>query len=146
MIKYITKPIKNPRDHSVKYYMQSAPQETVDIKKLAVQIANSSTVARADVYAVLDALLFQLKENLLDGKTVKFDGIGSFYTRMQSRGYATQKLVWETNPHEAIKHVKLCFLRSRELSTALEPRNLEFGMSDAEAARKKAAKESENNG
>lgn len=141
MIKYITKPIKNPRDKSVKYYMQSAPQDTVDVKKLAVQIANSSTVARADVYAVLDALLFQMQQNLLDGKTVKLDGIGSFYTRMQSRGYPSQEDIWAATPHDAIKHVKLCFLRSRELSAALDTRNLEFGMSDAEAARKKAAKE-----
>lgn len=140
MIKYITKAIKSIKDKSVKYYIQSAPRETVDVKKLAVQIANSSTVARADVLAVLDALLFQMKFALLDGKTVKLDGIGSFYTTIQSKSYATQDEVWEANPHDAVKHVKLSFNRSRELSQELQVSNVEFGMSDAEREKKRQAK------
>ena len=138
MIRYVTKPIKSPRDKSVKYYVQSAPQETVKLNELAELIGNSSTVARADIKAVLDALLFQIKQCLRNGQNVQLEGIGTLYTRLQSEGVKTQEECWKSGA-QLIKHVSLSFLRSKELSQLLKKENLSFGPHPLEQQKKRAA-------
>ena len=68
---YVTRPIKNPRDRSIKYYVQAAPQKPVDLKTIAERIEKRSTVSIADVKAVLAALEFEVIQALKEGHTVR---------------------------------------------------------------------------
>ncbi len=137
---YQTRPIKKPGTTVVKYYVQSAPQKRVTTKQLAELIEKRSTVSRADIRAVLDALQFEIIYALQNGQSVMLDDIGTFYTRLKSDAAETQKECWESGAN-LIKHVTCCFRRAQEIGLKLKKENLSFEPSDMEKSKKLAAKQ-----
>ena len=59
---------------------------TVTTDQISKRIANESTVAPADVLAVLKALSGVMGDYMAQGRSVKLDGIGSFYFQASASG------------------------------------------------------------
>lgn len=135
---YNTRAIKSPATKEVKHYVQSASQPVVTLKELAELIANSSTVSRADVKAVLDALQFQIIQALQNGRSVRLDDLGIIYSRIQSDGFDTQEACWKAGGR-AVKKVTISFRRAQEVANKVNPKTITFVPSEAERKRKEAA-------
>ena len=60
--------------------------KTVTTKRLMAEVAKASTVAPADVAAVLQALSEAMCDHLCDGDKVKLDNIGTFYLMADASG------------------------------------------------------------
>lgn len=79
-----------------KYFARSISSgKTVTTKRLMSEVAKASTVAPADVAAVLQALSEAMCDHLCDGDKVKLDNIGTFYLMADAsgNGVATEKEV-----------------------------------------------------
>jgi predicted histone-like DNA-binding protein len=85
-LKTITK--KNPRkpEDPAKFYVVAETAEKKDIDDLSATIAQNTTVSRADVYAVVMALLDTALEELKEGNAVYFGKLGSFILSVNSQG------------------------------------------------------------
>lgn len=69
------------------YYARSISSgKTITTARLMDEVANSSTVAPADVAAVLRALSDAMRGHLSDGDKVKLDNIGTFYLMADASG------------------------------------------------------------
>ena len=82
-----------------KYYARSLNSgKTVTTEHLMDEVANASTVAPADVAAVLRALSDAMRGHLCDGDKVKLDNIGTFYLTADAsgNGVATEEEVSST--------------------------------------------------
>ena len=60
-------------------------------KQLCDDIAQASTVAPADVLAVLRSLSDAMVKYLVEGRSVKLDGIGKFYLTATAKGNGVKK-------------------------------------------------------
>ena len=70
-----------------KWYPQSVlVGNTVTTDQIAKRLAAESTVAPADVKAVLEALSGVMGDYMAQGRSVKLDGIGSFYFQATASG------------------------------------------------------------
>jgi predicted histone-like DNA-binding protein len=74
----VIKPLWYPR--IVKY------GETVTTKKLAHAIAQVSSLSPGDVRSLIEDLFNVVKENLLDGKSVNLEGLGTFTVTCNAKG------------------------------------------------------------
>lgn len=86
MINYRPVARKNPITKEVKYYAQADAAEPLTLADITERVEKRSTVSSADAKAVLDALQFEIKEALLDGKSVRLGDIGSFRVTLASEG------------------------------------------------------------
>ena len=64
-------------------------QRPATIDDVADELAARSTVSRADTYAVLVELGDVLGRLMASGRTVKLQGVGTFYLTCQTRGKGT---------------------------------------------------------
>lgn len=64
-------------------------QSPATIDDVADELAARSTVSRADTYAVLVELGDVLGRLMASGRTVKLQGVGTFYLTCQTRGKGT---------------------------------------------------------
>ena len=72
---------------SNKWYPQSVTVgKPVGTKEVADRLAQISTVSRSDVYAVLMDLAGVLADYMAQGRSVKIDGLGTFYYTCTSNG------------------------------------------------------------
>jgi predicted histone-like DNA-binding protein len=62
----------------IKYYPCAVHQGETDLETLALSIANSSTMSRADCYGVIIALTDAIGQALEQGQIVKIDNLGTF--------------------------------------------------------------------
>lgn len=70
-----------------KWYPQSVTVgKPVTTDEVADRLAQISTVSRADTYAVLKDLGGVLADYMAQGRTVKLDGVGTFYYTANSQG------------------------------------------------------------
>jgi len=70
-----------------KWYPQSVTVgKPVTTDEVADRLAQISTVSRADTYAVLKDLGGVLSDYMAQGRTVKLDGVGTFYYTANSQG------------------------------------------------------------
>jgi len=83
----------NPRDVEAqkKFYVQAVSAGKTDLKKLAYLISNQSTVRKADCYAVLEALLHNMMDELREGKIIELGEIGNFQITVNSEGVETEE-------------------------------------------------------
>lgn len=73
--------------------------KTVCLQDLAERIAEMSSVTPGDVHNVVRNLMTVMRSELLNSRTVRLDGLGTFTMRAQTRGKgtATEK---EVNPNQ----------------------------------------------
>ena len=92
-----------------KWYPQSClVGNPVTIDQIAKRLAAESTVAPADVKAVLEALSGVMGDYMAQGRSVKLDGIGSFFFQSQASGNGKDKA--EDVSANDINGVKVRFL------------------------------------
>jgi len=86
----------------------------VTTDEVADRLAQISTVSRADTYAVLKDLAGVLADYMANGRTVKMDGLGTFYytANTQGMGAATADKVTAAQ----IKGVRVRFIPETKLS------------------------------
>lgn len=87
-IKYRAVQAVNPRDLEAprKYYARPSYDGTLSIREICRDIADSSTVSPADVFAVVESLLQKIPDYLIDNKIVKLGDFGTFRLSFSSSG------------------------------------------------------------
>lgn len=80
----------------------------VTTKEVADRLAQISTVSRADVYAVLMDLAGVLADYMGQGRSVKIDGLGTFYYTCTSNGNGAETAD-KVNASQ-ITGVRVCFI------------------------------------
>ena len=73
------------------WYGRTKSLETLNTRRLAQHIAEHGSIYTPDVvYGVLEKFRSCLVEMLLESKKVKIDGLGTFYTTLESAGAASK--------------------------------------------------------
>ncbi len=99
-----------------KYYAVAEKQGITDLDDLALQIAQKSTVSRADVYAVIISFVENTIGELKAGRTVKLGKMGSFSISLSSNGMETPEDVTS----QSIKKAKMLYRPGAELKEMLK--------------------------
>ncbi|MCD8041513.1 MAG: HU family DNA-binding protein [Tannerellaceae bacterium] len=73
------------------FYAQAKSMGTSDLPRLCQMISERSTVSSADVKAVLDSLVYVMKQELSDGRIVKLNDFGNFRITFGSEGVEEEK-------------------------------------------------------
>jgi predicted histone-like DNA-binding protein len=117
-IKFKALPKRNPRDLEAApmFYATSIISRKVDLDELSKAIARSSTVARADVYAVLLALIEEISDNLSNGNQVILGKLGSLAVNLRSDGAETA----EVCNSSGIKGAKVIYRPGTEIKELLK--------------------------
>jgi predicted histone-like DNA-binding protein len=87
-VKYIIVPHKIPSkpDQPVTYYPRLKSSGEIDLREIAKDIAQESTVSPGDTLAVIESLLQNLPRYLAEGYIVRLGELGSFYLSIQAEG------------------------------------------------------------
>ena len=117
-IKFKTIARKNPRDLEAAplFYASSIISRKIDLDELSQAIAQSSTVARADIYAVLIALIEEITKNLSNGNLVQLGKLGSLSLNLRSEGSESE----EDCTSAAIKGAKVIYRPGAEIKTMMK--------------------------
>ncbi|WP_282036885.1 HU family DNA-binding protein [Saccharicrinis aurantiacus] len=94
MIEYIITALEDPRNRpNKKYYARPAYKATRTLNDAEQHITKASSLTKAETRGVVISLVDYIKQALLDGESVKIDGLGTFFLRTQSEGKNTEKEV-----------------------------------------------------
>lgn len=115
MIEYKVVERENPVTRQKFFYAQVADVKPVTLDKIVDLIEKRSTVSSADVKAVLDALQYEIKNALEDGKSVRLGDLGSFRPTIASRSAGSAEEFLPSN----IKAVRVQFTPSSKLKSDL---------------------------
>ena len=98
-----------------KYYATIVRNESVTLRTVATDLADRSTLTRADIYAVLESFMEKFPMYLVDGRSIHIGSLGSFYPSISSQG--------EINPADvdqySINKLKVIFRPSNEFKGIL---------------------------
>ena len=115
MIRYKVVERENPVTRQKTYYAMNVLNTPVTLDEITEAIEKSSTVASADIKAVLDALQYEILRNLRAGNSVRLGDVGSFRPTISSRSAATREEFLPSN----IKGVRVTFTPSSKLRADL---------------------------
>jgi len=122
-IKY--RPVKkvNPakREEAQLYYPCPVSDEKVTIRKLAEDIALTTSFNTPDTIGVLEALIYAIPKFLCSGAIVSLGELGTFRVTLKGKGKATKK---EMN-HSDIKEICIKFHPGNEFSRQVKTADLE---------------------
>ena len=87
-VKYIVVPHKVPSkpDEAPKYYPRLKSSGEINLREIANDIAQESTVSPGDTMAVIESLLQNIPRYLAQGYIVRLGELGSFYLSVQAEG------------------------------------------------------------
>ena len=113
---------RNPQDVTAapRYYATAVSKNKTDIDVLSEMVSGSSTVSRADTYAVIISLLETIIQEFKSGNTVELGKLGKFALSLQSEGVEAPEDLTSKN----IKNVRINFYPGKELKNMLG--NLEY--------------------
>ena len=95
-INYKVVKCKNPKYPEIAYFNARAVKTgDYTFDELADDIAESTTVTRADTYAVLQSIRPKLKKALLAGQRVVLDGLGAFNIGIHGKCYNAETMALE---------------------------------------------------
>ena len=102
---------RNPRNPDVNHYKgTSVITGTYNFDDLAEDIAESTTVTKADAMAVLGAIRPKIRKALLNGQRVVLNDLGSFHISIQGKCYPQEVLADEDfSPSANIKGHRIVF-------------------------------------
>lgn len=111
----------NPRNVEApkKYYVQAVSAGKTDLDRLAYLISNQSTVRKPDCYAVLEALLHNMMDELREGRIIELGNIGNFQIGVSSEAAETEDDV----SSNLVKKAKVSFRPARALREMLKTVN-----------------------
>jgi predicted histone-like DNA-binding protein len=97
-VKYHVTRKKNPSKPGDpgKFYIQIKTSGKTTMRKIAEQIAQFSSISRADCMAMLEALLMIIPQEVAEGRIVSLGDLGTFSLRVSSTGSDTEEKV---TPH-----------------------------------------------
>ena len=91
--------------------------KVVSTQQLAEMIAEKSSLTPGDVHNVVRNLMTAMRSALLDSKTVRLDGLGTFTMKARTRGRGVDKEE-EVNPNQVA--ALLCHFTTRALFQGVE--------------------------
>lgn len=94
-------------DGKKKWHPHLVKSGTVDLIKIAEEIAGRSSLTPGDVYNVIQNLFGSVNRHLMDSKTVKLDGFGQFTVKAHSDGNGVDTA--EEVSHEQINYLSIQF-------------------------------------
>ena len=123
MIQFKAKSMTNAKTKKTFYYPQIANVEVQTLSDIIPLMEKMCTLTRADIKAVLTAVEYAVKEQLISGSSVRLGNIGSFRPTIKcSGGSESADGVTTAN----IKSVRCRFTPSVKLSSAMEKSELSF--------------------
>ncbi len=99
-----------------KFYAVVQSNGEVDVRKLARQIADITTVSLPDVIATLESLVMIIPQHIADGRIVRLGELGSLRVSIKSEGCETEL---EVNASKITK-AKFVFTAGHELKDTLK--------------------------
>lgn len=99
----------------MRYYGVPVLSGQVTSDEMAVEICERSSLTEADVIAAIHSLKRLIQEYLSYGKSVRLEGIGTFYVSASSKACETPE---ECTPAK-VKAQRVCFTADRELRSVL---------------------------
>lgn len=102
---------------SYQYYARINNRKKIELDELAGDIANSCTLRKSDVYAVLIELTERIPDYLLDNCSVQLGQLGIFSLHAQSRASETEEEVNETK----ITNLNIAFRPGSKIKERLKP-------------------------
>ena len=121
-MEYVIRPKRVPATNKIRYYMLVAPVKPVELADIAARIERTSTVSSADIKAVLDALQYEVREQIKAGHSVRLGDLGSFRPTIACRGMDKAEDLTVRN----IKRVRVKFTPSATLEKELSPAFVTF--------------------
>ena len=102
---------RNPKNPDADFFKgTSVNTGTYDFDDLAEDIAESTTVTKADAMAVLGAIRPKIKKALLNGQRVVLTDLGSFHISIQGKCYPTEVMAQkEFSPSSMVKGHRIVF-------------------------------------
>ena len=94
------------KGQAAKWYGKTVKYQDVTLSKIAEIISMKNSVTESDVYAVLTALVHEMKLLLQMGNTIKLDGFGNFHLTIESEMVDDKK---DYRLEEHVKRVKCKF-------------------------------------
>lgn len=90
-IKYVLVERPNPQDRTApkKFYANAVVRGSMGLEGLAERIAGASTASKGDIMLVLTALGEQLQQLMMEGYSVKVNGLGTFRVTINGIGSDT---------------------------------------------------------
>ena len=83
---------RNPlKREEIKWYAQPVRVRPIELQTLAIDIESRTTLSRADVKGLLDAVEHELIAQLAAGNRVALGDLGSFKLKIRSRGEKEKK-------------------------------------------------------
>ena len=99
-----------------KYYGRAIHMETMNTRRLAQHIAEHGSIYTTDVvFGVLEKFRSCLVEMLLESKKVKIEGLGTFYTTVESDG-ALQRKDYNVGEHIKALHIRFLPEQAQEMN------------------------------
>ncbi len=98
------------------YYAQVMPVTPMTLNQVIDLVERRSTVSSSDVKAVLDALQYEVRNALLDGKSVRLGDLGSFRPTIASEAAPTAEAFKTSN----IKAVRVRYVPSASLAADMK--------------------------
>lgn len=91
MINYSVNPRINPRDKEAapKYYATAQKVQTITLDELSDNISHATTATRADVLAVITAVIDEMMKELQKGNSIILGDVGTFRMTINSKGAET---------------------------------------------------------
>ena len=121
-MEYVIRPKRVPATNKIRYYMLVAPVKPVELGDIAARIERTSTVSSADIKAVLDALQYEVREQIKAGHSVRLGDLGSFRPTIACKGMDKAEDLTVRN----IKRVRVQFTPSATLEKELSPAFVSF--------------------
>jgi predicted histone-like DNA-binding protein len=104
-----------------KFYASAQSNGDLTLNGLARLIEKSSTVSRADIYAVLISMVDTMEEALANGQIIRMGDLGSMRVSLSSKGEETAQEVNSTS----IKEAKVIFAPGKGIKQLMESLSFE---------------------
>ena len=118
MIKFYVKPFKKPGTETILYMAAKQPGSVVTLKSICERVEKRSTMSSADIRGVIDAVTYEIKQELLNGNNVNMgETFGSFHLTMRSNSCSTKEEVTA----ESIRALKVQFVPNAEWRFDFKP-------------------------
>lgn len=103
-------------DSPKKYYPVLTGRRQSDIREVCKILSESSTVTAGDIRGVLEGLIKLIPDLLMEGRTVKLDGFGTFSLHASAKGQDSPEKVTARD----ITGVKMSFLPDKIIKRELK--------------------------
>ena len=103
------------KDSKIRYYGVPVLYGQITEKRLAKDVEEGTSLTEADFLSAVCSLKRLMQKYLSQGKSVKLEGIGTFYVSASSEGFDTPE---ECTPSK-VKARRICFTADYELKNIL---------------------------